>query len=104
MHTDTRPADYMLFADGKACSIIEAKREGYNLGDVVQQSRRYAISHTKHIERWANHLPFTYEATNYEIRFCDWSNRLSIKLDFLLLRAEKNKQSILSFSFLGKLM
>jgi type I restriction enzyme, R subunit len=72
MDTDTGPADYMLFIDGKACGIIEAKREGYNLGDVVQQSRRYAISHTKHIERWANHLPFTYEATNYEIRFCDW--------------------------------
>ena len=62
----------MLFIDGKACGIIEAKREGSNLGDVVQQSRRYALSHTQHIERWADHLPFTYEATNYEIRFCDW--------------------------------
>jgi len=72
MDTDTGPADYMLFVDGKACGIIEAKREGTNLGDVVQQSRRYAVSNTKHIQRWADELPFTYEATNYEIRFCDW--------------------------------
>ncbi|MCU7885079.1 MAG: hypothetical protein KZQ82_12890 [Candidatus Thiodiazotropha sp. (ex Lucinoma annulata)] len=28
MDTHTGPADYMLFIDGKACGIIEAKREG----------------------------------------------------------------------------
>lgn len=72
MDTDTGPADYMLFVDGKACGILEAKREGTNLGDVVQQSRRYALSQTKYIERWLDNLPFTYEATNYEILFCDW--------------------------------
>ena len=26
MDTDTGPADYMLFIDGKACGIVEAKR------------------------------------------------------------------------------
>lgn len=72
MDTDTGPADYMLFIDGKACGILEAKREGTSLGDVVQQSHRYAVSHTKHTERWMENLPFTYEATNQEIRFCDW--------------------------------
>jgi len=72
MDTDSGPADYMLFIDGKACGILEAKREGTNLGDVVQQSHRYAVSHTKHTERWMENLPFTYEATNHEIRFCDW--------------------------------
>lgn len=72
MDTDTGPADYMLFIDGKACGIIEAKREGTHLGDVVQQSRRYAVSNTRHIERWMDQLPFTYEATNHETRFCDW--------------------------------
>jgi len=35
MDTDTGPADYMLFIDGKACGIIEAKREGTNLGGVA---------------------------------------------------------------------
>ncbi len=36
MDTDTEPADYMLFIDGKACSIIEVKQEGNSLGEVVQ--------------------------------------------------------------------
>ena len=34
MDTDTGPADYMLFIDGAACGIIEAKREGAGLGHV----------------------------------------------------------------------
>jgi type I restriction enzyme R subunit len=66
MDTDTGPADYMLFVDGAACGIIEAKREGSELGHVDLQSRRYATSHTKHIERWAAEgepLPFLYEAS-----------------------------------------
>ena len=48
MDTDTGPADYMLFIDGIACGIIEAKREGAELGHVDIQSTRYATSHTKH--------------------------------------------------------
>jgi len=74
METDTGPADYMLFVDGKACGIIEAKREGANLGHVAEQSARYATSNTKHIQRWVadeQPLPFLYEATNHEIRFRD---------------------------------
>lgn len=74
MDTDTGPADYMLFIDGKACGIIEAKREGTSLGGVAEQSGRYATSNTKFIQRWAEEgktLPFLYEATNIEIRFRD---------------------------------
>jgi type I restriction enzyme R subunit len=74
MDTDTGPADYMLFIDGKACGILEAKREGSDLGGVAEQSARYASSHSKHIERWVpadQPLPFLYEATNHEIRFRD---------------------------------
>jgi len=52
MDTDTGPADYMLFIDGKACGIIEAKKEGANLGGVAEQSARYASSHNNYIERW----------------------------------------------------
>ncbi|KXJ50604.1 MAG: restriction endonuclease subunit R [Colwellia sp. Phe_37] len=74
MDTSTGPADYMLFIDGKACGIIEAKREGKSLGGVAEQSARYAVSKTKDIQRWvpeAQPLPFLYEATNNEIRFRD---------------------------------
>ncbi|MES9951065.1 MAG: DUF559 domain-containing protein [Candidatus Thiodiazotropha sp.] len=74
MDTDTGPADYMLFIDGKACGIIEAKREGTDLGGVAEQSARYATSNIKFIERWVakdQPLPLLYEATNHEIRFRD---------------------------------
>ena len=72
--TGTGPADYMLFIKGKACGVIEAKREGANLGQVAEQSARYATSDTKFIRRWADDdqpLPFLYEATNIETRFRD---------------------------------
>jgi type I restriction enzyme R subunit len=74
MDTATGPADYMLFIDGKACGIIEAKREGALLGHVAEQSGRYATSTLTHLQRAANDdqpLPFLYEATNHEIRFRD---------------------------------
>lgn len=74
MDTDTGPADYMLFVDGKACGVIEAKREGAALGAVAEQSARYASSTVKFIDRWVpdnQPLPFLYESTNHEIRFRD---------------------------------
>lgn len=74
MDTDSGPADYMLFVDGKACGIIEAKREGEGLGHVAEQSARYGTSNVQFIERWLPNdqpLPFLYEATNHEIRFRD---------------------------------
>lgn len=74
MDTDTGPADYMLFIDGEACGIIEAKREGADLGGVAEQSQRYATSTLIHIQRAVANdqpLPFLYEATNHEIRFRD---------------------------------
>ena len=74
MDTITGPADYMLFIDGIACGVIEAKREGEDLGGVDVQSQRYATSEVKHVERAVAEgkpLPFLYEATNHEIRFRD---------------------------------
>jgi len=74
MDTDSGPADYMLFVDARACGIIEAKREGADLGGVSEQSARYATSHARFIQRWVPEdqpLPFLFEATNHEIRFRD---------------------------------
>jgi type I restriction enzyme R subunit len=74
MDNDTGRADYMLFVNGEACGIIEAKREGTDLGGVAEQSQRYATSRLKHIQRAAANdqpLPYLYEATNHEIRFRD---------------------------------
>ncbi|WP_211285661.1 DEAD/DEAH box helicase family protein [Marinobacter guineae] len=71
------PADYMLFVQGKACGIIEAKREGTSLGTVAEQSGSHAIFGTKYTKRWADEdqpRPFLYEATNHENRFRDERN------------------------------
>jgi type I restriction enzyme, R subunit len=42
MDTNTGPADYMLFVEGKACGILEAKREGTDPGGVAEQSAQFA--------------------------------------------------------------
>ena len=35
-------ADYLLYVNGKACGVIEAKKEGVTLKGVEVQSERYA--------------------------------------------------------------
>lgn len=72
MDTSTGPVDYMLFIDGKACGVIEAKKDGVSLGGVALQSGRYSMSKSAFTQRWMDELPFTYEATSEEIRFCDY--------------------------------
>jgi len=72
--TQTGPADYMIFIEGKACGVIEVKKEGHNLVGVAEQSERYGYSKLDFIQRWSGPkepLPFLYEATNQEIRFRD---------------------------------
>jgi type I restriction enzyme R subunit len=67
-------SDYMLFISGKLCGSLEAKREGANLGGVGEQNAAYINSETGIMQRWVpkgQPLPFQYEATNNEIRFCD---------------------------------
>ena len=74
MDTDTGPADYMLFIDGKACGIDEAKLEGAGQCSVADQLVRYAHSKVKHVERWVPEgkpLPILCEATNHETRLRD---------------------------------
>ena len=76
MDTDTGPADYMLFVDGTACGVIEAKREGEDLGGVSEQSQRYATSNLKHIQRAAANdqpLPFLYESKGSESKGSEYN-------------------------------
>ena len=65
------PADYILFVDGKAIGVVEAKKEGETLSHVAVQSARYAKAAHWIPQRWANPLPFTYETTGIETHFCD---------------------------------
>jgi type I restriction enzyme M protein len=70
--TDTGPADYVLFVDGQAVGVIEAKRDtaGENLTVTETQTARYAHAALKW-RKDAAPLPFLFEATSQLIRFTD---------------------------------
>ncbi len=74
--TDIGPADYVLFADKKPVSIIEAKRaeEGTRFTMHEEQSEGYAAAKLKHM---VNHqkLPFVYESTGEVTRFTDYRDK-----------------------------
>lgn len=65
------PADYILFVDGKALGVVEAKKAGTTLSHVAEQSARYSFSRKWIPQRWADPLPFTYETTGIETNFRD---------------------------------
>ena len=72
---DTSRADYVLYLDGKACGIIEAKRADHSLQGVQKQSATYATFRkwTETSTYWQNTLPFHVEANGRQITR---SNRL----------------------------
>lgn len=63
--------DYLLFVDGKAAGVIEAKKIGSPLGNVSSQSEKYIHSPREHLECWQKPLPYHYESTGDETWFCD---------------------------------
>ena len=62
-------ADYVLFVNGQACGIIEAKKEGVTLVGKEPQSNRYAHGFPKDFQCVQLPLPFVYESTGVETRF-----------------------------------
>jgi Type I restriction modification DNA specificity domain len=62
-------ADYLLYADGKACGVIEAKKRGATLTGVEAQSARYALGLPSAPPAWRRPLPFVYERTGIETHF-----------------------------------
>lgn len=65
------PCDYLLFINGKAAGVIEAKKAGATLSGVAEQSAKYIVKLPDHLARWSDHLPFHYESTGDETLFCD---------------------------------
>ena len=59
-------ADYLLYVDGKAAGVIEAKKEGSTLTGVEVQSARYAQGLPSALPAWRRPLPFSYESTGIE--------------------------------------
>ncbi|MDH5539535.1 MAG: DEAD/DEAH box helicase family protein, partial [Rhizobacter sp.] len=62
-------ADYLLYVDGKACGVIEAKKQGATLTGVEAQSARYAQGLPASLPAWRRPLPFSYESTGIETHF-----------------------------------
>ena len=54
-------ADYLLYVDGKAAGVIEAKKQGATLTGVEIQSARYAKGLPATLPAWRRPLPFIYE-------------------------------------------
>ena len=62
-------ADYLLYVDGKAAGVIEAKKVGTTLTGVEVQSAKYTTGLPEGLPAWHNPLPFCYESTGVETRF-----------------------------------
>ena len=62
-------ADYLLYVDGKAAGIIEAKKSGTTLTGVEIQSAKYSKGLPDALPAWTRPLPFCYQSTGIETRF-----------------------------------
>ena len=72
MMRDGTEADYLLFVNGKAAGVIEAKKSGVSLSGVENQSAAYAAALPDYVKKAAVFLPFVYEATDTETWFTDY--------------------------------
>ena len=66
-------ADYLLYVDGQAVGVVEAKPEGTPLTGVELQSEKYSTGLPDGLPAPVRPLPFLYESTGVETRF---TNRL----------------------------
>ncbi len=62
-------ADYLLYVDGKAAGVIEAKKAGVTLTGVEIQSAKYTTGMPDGLPAWQSPLPLSYESTGHVTRF-----------------------------------
>ncbi len=65
-------ADYLLYVDGKAIGVVEAKPVGHTLKGVEGQSASYADGLAAKLPAWHRPLPFQYESTGQISQFTNW--------------------------------
>lgn len=75
--SDGSKADYLLFVKGKACGVIEAKKEGVSLSGIEIQAKHYAVHVSAELRVWQSPLPFIYESNFNEIYFSDLREKYS---------------------------
>jgi type I restriction enzyme R subunit len=66
-------ADYLLYVDGKALGVVEAKPVGHTLKGVEGQSASYADGLAANLPAWRRPLPFQYESTGKVTQFTNWA-------------------------------
>src|SRR5574341_510267 len=62
-------ADYLLYVDGRAAGVIEAKAHGTTLTGVEVQSAKYTSGLPDTLPAWERPQPFAYQSTGVETRF-----------------------------------
>jgi len=62
-------ADYLLYVDGAAAGVIEAKKEGSTLTGYEIQSEKYSLGLPDELKAYRRPLPFCYQSTGVETRF-----------------------------------
>jgi type I site-specific restriction endonuclease len=97
--------DYLLYVDGKAAGVIEAKKKGATLTGVEIQSSRYALGLPAALPAWRRPLPFVYESTGAERIVAEVERQLSVigeleaQVDANLKRAVHLKDAVLRRAF-----
>ena len=106
----TGRADYVLYLDGKACGIIEAKRADHTLEGVQEQSATYSAFRTWQDSDtcWQNPLPVPLPplAEQHQIvaeveARATAIDHLEAELDRQITRSNRLQQSILTAAFSG---
>jgi type I restriction enzyme R subunit len=62
-------ADYLLYLQGKAVGVVEAKKVGHTLKGVEVQSDKYIKGLPDELPAWERPLPFAFESTGKETQF-----------------------------------
>jgi len=62
-------ADYLLYVDGQAAGVVEAKRTGTPLIAVEFQTAKYSQGLPDEIPAYRRPMPFCYQSTGVETRF-----------------------------------
>jgi type I restriction enzyme R subunit len=62
-------ADYLLYVDGYAAGVVEAKKAGVPLTEVELQTDRYSLGLPSNLPAPRRPLPFCYQSTGVETRF-----------------------------------
>lgn len=62
-------ADYLLYLDGRAIGVLEAKPAGHTLQGVILQSKKYTEGLHQWAPAWQRPLPFAYESIGEVTQF-----------------------------------